>query len=144
MTIDLSTGSLHETKIGDTTLLYSVVVVEVVRLHSIRAVRLHSLRTPRRKRRKESARRAMETFLAATDEAGLPVRLSASPLDKATSFRRLVAARATRSSTKWTSSRPSCPRKGTRPRSSSPPTASSRRGARISSRRDRTPSQVAS
>jgi ribosomal protein S18 acetylase RimI-like enzyme len=54
-------------------------------------VYLYSLRVPSRTRGQGLARKAMRQFLAAVDRRGLTVKLVASPLDKRTSLRRLVA-----------------------------------------------------
>lgn len=75
-------GKWHDAKIGDTTITYWVHPDQV---------HIASVRTPASKRRKGSARRAMEAFLAAVDrDRRMPVHLLASPLDKRTTLARLV------------------------------------------------------
>lgn len=79
------TPGIQQVKVGDTALVYSV------HLEPTPYVGLASVRTPAAKRGAGSARAALLQFLAATDAAGLPVTLIASPLDRSTQVDKLVS-----------------------------------------------------
>lgn len=53
-------------------------------------LKIFSLRTPQSKRGQGSATEAMNQIVQRADEAGIPIKLDASPLDKKTSLNKLV------------------------------------------------------
>lgn len=79
--VALETGRILSVKIGSSTIQYAV---------RDGFVDLYSLRTATKATRQGSARAAMAEFLHATDAAGIPVTLCASPLTRATNLSRLV------------------------------------------------------
>ena len=66
-------------------------VLIVFQMQSNGNVGLSSIRVPHKERRKGKARLALREFLKETDKAGKPVELIASPLDKKTDIRELIA-----------------------------------------------------
>lgn len=76
----------REVKIGDTRIDYGVQAAS-----EGGGAKIYSVRTPQPKRGHGSARRALEAFLRAADQARIPVTLDASPLDGRTKLYRLVA-----------------------------------------------------
>lgn len=73
-------GLFRDVRIGDTAISYKM---EGGEMHIV------SVRTPAAKRNQGSARAAMQSVLREADEAGVPLRLESSPLDKRTNDRRL-------------------------------------------------------
>lgn len=74
--------AIRTVKIGDTSIQYRSAPNGIVELFS--------MRTPSAKRGKGSANSAMTEFLNEVDAKGLDVKLSASPLDRATKLDKLV------------------------------------------------------
>lgn len=79
-------ATLHDAKLGDTTIVYGVHVTD-----GGPVVKISSVRTPVAKRRSGEARRALQEVLRQSDAAGLPVALDASPLDHRTRLDKLVS-----------------------------------------------------
>lgn len=81
LAFDLFAPGYARARVGDTQLVWK---------HEGDHVELVSVRTPAKARRHGAARAALQQLLAATDAAGLPVQLCASPLDAKTQLGRLV------------------------------------------------------
>lgn len=80
----LNPGKIAEMKIGSSVIVYTF-------MDAARQIELQSLRTPASKRGSGSGRSAMVEFLRQTDDAGIDVKLLASPLDRKTRIDKLVA-----------------------------------------------------
>jgi hypothetical protein len=80
-------SGIKEVKIGETTIVVSVRTQD----EGVKNVEISSVRTKTSALGNGSARRAMNEFLASTDEEGVGVSLLASPLNKSTSRGRLVS-----------------------------------------------------
>jgi hypothetical protein len=82
----------HEESFGGTVQQKNIGGVRIVfQMQSNGNVGLSSIRVPIKERRKGKARLALSVFLKETDKAGKPVELIASPLDKKTDIRELIA-----------------------------------------------------
>lgn len=77
------TGGTHEIKLGDTRIIYGI-------SSDATSGEIISVRTPAAKRKAGSARAALTTFIQAADEAGIILKLGASPLDRKTHLGKLV------------------------------------------------------
>lgn len=77
------TGGSREAKFGDTRITYGIA-------YDGKSAEIISVRTPANKRKAGSARAALEAFIKQADEAGMTLKLGASPLDKKTHLGKLV------------------------------------------------------